>query len=1169
MSVIKLTPEQELAVKRRSSLLVSAAAGSGKTRVLTQRVMSYLTDPEDPADIDEFLIITYTRAAAAELKSRISGELSVLAAREPLNRRLRRQADLCGAAKIGTIHSLCTRLLRENALRLGLPPDFVVGDEDRCYSLKEKALEKVLDAAYERIGQDQGFSSLVAGVGGGRDDSRLIKALFDLHEKMQSHPFPEEWAESQIASMDLPAEDVSQTLWGRELMTSAAQTAAFWAERMEELSLNLASSPDLEPLNAAYGESLAETAQGMRDFLLALDMGWDRARQALPIPFPRLKPLRGFQDEEAKVRITALRDACKKAAARLEATFDAPSEKQLRDLSGTFPAMKSLLELTLEFDRAYAGEKRRFGLADFSDLEHGAVQLLWDRRKQAPTELARELSMGFREILVDEYQDVNAVQDLIFQCLSRDGKNIFMVGDLKQSVYRFRLADPEIFLNRLSGLREADSPFGSSPAKVFLRRNFRSDRKILEACNGVFSRLMSPELGDVAYDGDSALFPPENAPEGRGQARLFLLDLNSEEDAPDRAQAEAGFIARKIRGIVEAGETVMDNGAERPLRWSDFAVLMRSPGSLGAAYSQAFKRAGVPLSPVQGGFFTNPGVSVLISLLSAIDDPHRDVPLAAVLSSPVFGLTADQLARIRAGRPGGPFYEALEACAGLDSKCRRILNLLGQLRDLAQDLSVRELLDVVYDRLELFPLWAAAYGESGTQALMLFAQLAGDFENSGYRGLPAFLSRLEAMELQGREPEAAGASRDCVALMSVHKSKGLEFPVVFLAETSRKFNKKDLSAPVLIHSRLGIGGKVRDQDRGLEYPALAYRAIRDRLDRELLSEEMRVLYVAMTRARERLYITCSVKEPEKALAQLSAGMTDPPDPELLRTQPSMGRWLMAVAAAAPGRGLELELVSRSCPQDEDEAPEEGHVPPPPPEPDELKALREVLEYSYPYEYAASLPAKLTATSLPRTDADQEALDLVPRAKSFDLPSFSRGIAPLTAAQRGVATHTVMQYIDFARQPGGEALEEEIARIASLGHLTPAQAEAVDRDSLLRFLSSPMGERIRRADKVYREFRFSLLCPASRFYPEAGDETLLLQGIVDCCIEENGLLTVVDYKTDRVTQDTMAERAKAYLPQIQAYAYAMERITGKPVKSAALCFLSAGLTVELELQSEKA
>lgn len=1165
MSRIKLTPDQALAVHRRSSLLVSAAAGSGKTRVLTERLMAFITDEKDPVGIDEFLVITYTRAAAAELRGRVLEALSEISAENPQSRRLRRQNILCYRAQIGTIHSFCSRILRENCHRLGLPPDFTVGDEDKCVRLKERALEKTLESAYARIDTDAGFAALAESVGSGRDDFRLMKTLLDLHEKMQSHPYPEKWAAEQAAAMELSGvADAGKTIWGALLMENARRTSEFWTEQLDALWFGICGEErDNAPLIAAYGDSLLATMESLRAFGRALEMGWDKALTELPISFPPLKPLKKYEFEETKKRFTSLRDAAKKALGELSVIFDAPSSKKLADLEKTFPAMKSLLALTLEFDRRYSAEKLRRGILDFSDLEHFAVKLLCDEESGLPTETARELSLRYREILVDEYQDVNAVQDLIFRCVSRDGENIFTVGDVKQSIYRFRLADPGIFLNRLEMLPLASGIDETGAGKVLLQNNFRSDRRILDACNEVFSTLMSKALGDIDYNDDCALYPPDTASEARGEAKLTVLAVGGDdEERPDKCALEAAHVAQRIKQLVEAGTCITENGSLRPLRYGDIAVLLRSPGAAGGIYKNTLQKNGVPANAQLGtGFFAAPEVIVLTALLQAIDNPRRDVPLTAVLASPLFGFTPDELAAIRAADPEAEVFTALKLLAAENEKCSEFLALFEELRGLSCDLSVHGLIAHIYERLELPALWTAVKGSrEGTLNLMLYSELAGKFENGGFRGLSEFIARIATMEQRGQEPSSSGGEiRDAVTVMSIHKSKGLEFPVVFLADTSRKFNKNDLRLPVLVHPRLGLGGRLTDLERGIEFPSIAHLAIKSQLNAETLSEEMRVLYVAMTRARERLYITCTAPSPTTLVEKLSAGLTRPPSPELLRNASSPAHWLISAALLNESSALALEIADTSPMQTAENMPQ----------PEKTSAaevseqLRAALDYRYPYEYAAGLPSKLTATALPDGQTDGEAEPLTKaRERLFQLPALAVVEAPLSGAERGTATHIVMQFIDFDHTDTLEDIEAEIGRITALGNLTERQAAAVERGIILRFFDSDTGRRIRGADMVIREFRFSLLCPAADFFPGAGDEKLLLQGIVDCCIEEKGILTVVDYKTDNVTAETIFDTAEHYRPQLHAYSLAMERIMKKPVGGSILCFLQAGLTFEM-------
>ena len=1158
MAKIELTPDQQNAVTARgSSVLVSAAAGSGKTRVLTERLARWVTDPAEPHDVGEFLVITYTRAAAAELRGRILSELQNRAAADPGNHRLRRQVSLCCRAPIGTIHSFCADVLREFGHEIELAPDFRVGDEDKCLELREKALDKTLEAAYARIETDAGFAALVDSVGAGRDDRRLEDAVLDLHGKLQSHPFPDKWAAETADSLDVSGiADAGGTVWGRELLKRAKRSVSYWHDRLE----NCWASLGCEELTAAYGASVEETLAGMEEFLFRADRGWDEARAALPIPFSRLKPLKGFDEE--KEMFKAVRDPAKKAMAGVSALLDQPSRKLLDEISATAPAMRALLRLALDFDSAYAAEKKRLNILDFSDLEHRAVRLLWDGAAGAPTDTARLLSRRYTEILVDEYQDVSAVQDLLFRAVSREGKNIFMVGDVKQSIYRFRLADPSIFLEKYNSFAPYTPETDGAPRKILLQKNFRSDAVILDACNGVFENTMSEALGDVRYDADARLAAPETAPH-RGVAELTVLALPDADDdeRPDKTLAEARMVAAQIKALVASGATVLDGGAERPVRCGDMAVLLRSPGTAGPAFRRALAEAGVPvLSEQGGGFFTAPEVQIVRALLRVIDNPQRDVALTAALLSPVFDFTADELALVRAAAPEGGLYAALAACAqrengALSERCAAFAGELTELRTLAGDIGLCELLYLLYDRYALVEKGAALAGGAG--ALSQLLDLAAQFEESGYRGLHAFLKQLERMEKRGDEPSApSAAGADAVSVMSIHKSKGLEFPVVFLVNTSRKFNAADLRAPVLVHPALGLGCKVTDLARGVEYPTLARRAVASRLTDELLSEEMRVLYVAMTRAKERLYISCAAADPETLIEKLKSEISAPLDPEFLRSAQGMSQWLLA-AALLPGSVLKLKLDKNVYEAAPVQKTETAALPP---DPATVAYLENALAFRYGNESSVGLPAKLTATSLPADDADAEPL-AKERFHSFRLPELGRPRA-LTGAEKGTATHIVLQFIDFQKTGTSAQIEDEIERITALGQLTKQQADAVDRRAVARFFSSEAGQRILRADHVWRELKFSVLCPSERFWSETVGEELLLQGVMDCVIEEAGVLTVVDYKTDFVTPETLPEVAERYRAQVRAYVFAASEMFGKPVSGGLLCFLRGGLTAEI-------
>ncbi len=1146
MSDIKLTPSQARAVDLRGhAALVSAAAGSGKTRVLTERLMARVLEGED---IDRFLVITFTRAAAAELRGRILSELNERIGADPANVRLRRQSALLYRAQIGTIDSFCTALVRENAHVLGVSPGFAVLDTERAQSLQERALEDVLDRAYERIEEDDGLRTLVDSVGAGRDDAALGQTVLALYQKMRSYPFPWTWAEETLAGLDTDGlTDAAQTPWGRAILDDAAAEAAYQGAKLDRAVERYMQSAEAEPVRKSYGPSFADMALRFRSIARACGESWEKARTVTAEPDPRLGTLRNYTGDTDAVK--AVWKEAKAASGRLRTALAGDSQTLLAGAAASKAPLTALVGLVKDLDSEYAKRKKRMESLDFADLEHMCVELLCDG-ENGPTALARTVSGRFAEVMVDEYQDVNRVQETIFRRVSGEEKNLFMVGDVKQSVYRFRMAEPGIFNERYADFRA-----GGPGELVLLQENFRSRKCVLDACNAVFSRIMSPELGDVAYDDTARLIPgADYPPEGEVKPELCLLDSrDADEDAPDKNAMEAAYVARRIRDMVERERPLVSDGlgGRRPVRYGDIALLLRTPGTTGGAYRRALEEAGVPVSAREGGaFFSQPEISFAISMLAVADNPRQDVPLIAALRGLPFGFDPDELSAVRtAGK--GDLWDALCLRAREDERCRRFVDTVQDLRSFAREEPVDSLLRRLYDRTELTTICGAmADGGRRTAELMQLYEYARQFEDSGSHGLFRFVAWLRDLERRGQEPPAPALS-DAVQITSIHKSKGLEFPVVFLAGQGHGWNRQGARL-VLCHEKLGLGMKVTDAVRGVSWPTLCWRAIDLMEKREELSEQERVLYVAMTRAKERLVMTGMTGEAAKKLAACDTGGSAVSPRELMRAGSALP-WLMRAAAADGGETIDIKLLS----------PEETAADPAAEEKKPLTAadpaltaeLAERLAWTYPYEAAVALPSKMTATAaqeLAPDEADPEAAELVKApavTARLRKPDFGRDQRDLTGPERGVAAHLVMQHIDFGKTGSEAEISAEIGRLEAMGFLDARQARAVDPGDILAFFRSELGQRLLKADRVIREFKFSLLCPAALWYPQAPEgEEVLLQGVVDCCIQEAGALTVIDFKTDG---EVHPER---YTGQLQAYAAAMERIYELPVKQAALWYL---------------
>ncbi len=1189
---VKRTPEQEAVVKNRGGgLLVSAAAGSGKTRVLVERLMDYILN--EGKNIDEFLIITFTRAAAEELRGRIAQEISDALTKQPENAHLRRQTVRLYQTQISTIHAFCTVLLRQWGHLLDVPGDFALCEDEEAQVLMSRTLDEVLETRYESVDPEGNFAKVLDILTSGRDDSRLMDITLDIYGKIQSAQDPVAWLDQQRKVLDLSGcTDAGQTPWGALLLQEAGQTASYWAGQMAR-SCELAQGD--EALEKAYLDSLRTTQRDLEAFAQAAGESWDEAAERR-ITFPKLKAARGVEDPAAQEQIKAIRDRCKKAAEELMEQFSSPSGPLLEDMALVYPAMVGLLDLVEDFSKAYGEEKKKRALLDFSDLEHFAVQLLVDQEGE-PTQLARQWGSQYAEIMVDEYQDTNQVQNTIFRALSRQGENLFMVGDVKQSIYRFRLADPTIFLEKYRTFLPHDQAGSGQERRITLSKNFRSRPQVLEAVNDLFRNIMSRQLGEMDYTDQEALYPGGTFPEGEGyETEFHVLDFTQDlaltEEKQNRSYLEAQFVARQIAALLHAGFPVSDGqGGTRPLRPDDVAILLRSPGPVRHYYTLALEEQGVGWSAEEGGdLFQTTEISVALSWLQIIDNPRQDIPLLAVLRSPLVGFSGERLAEIRS-LSTGDFYTALQAAKEQGwSDCTAFLEQLTALRFDAGEKSSYQLLWDLYrhtDMLEVFT--AMPGGEKRRENLLAFYQLARRFEGTGHKGLFGFLLHLDRVRESGGLRQVPGAPKEetGVRILSIHRSKGLEYPVVFLCGLGRRLNYGDLQKPVLFHPKLGLGPKGLDRETMIAFPTLARTGVSLALKKELLAEEMRLLYVAMTRAKEKLVLTHSLSYGVTDLKNLAESVSCPADPRVLAGCTSVGQWLLLTALARP-EGVALRRAMGR----EDMTLPVGQFGPPwkvfyhggavsqevirptdCPSQQESGALSaaEVLSrlcWHYPYQQASATPAKVTATQVAEQAVEEPGVFLLREQEEgkpapFYRPQFAQQAMGLTSAQRGTAVHTVMQCIRLDHAGSVEKVRGELARLIAEDYLTQEQAKTVDPVAVARFFTGDLGWQIRISSSLHREYPFSVLAEAHRFFPYAPEgEKVLLQGVIDCWFETEEGITLVDFKTDRFPPNALKERCRRYQGQLAAYGYALEQVTGKSVARRMLWFLSLGMGVEI-------
>ena len=1164
----KLTPQQRQAVEDRGGrLLVSAAAGSGKTKVLVDRLMRYLTDPQDPANIDEFLLITYTKAAAAELRGKIAAKLTERVAEQPENAHLRRQLQRLYLTKISTVHAFCGDVLREYAYRLDVPGDFRVADENECSELRQLVLDKLLTEAYGQDMDDPAFRAFVDTQGLGRDDRQVAEIVLQVYDAARCHLDPERWladCETQISVGENL--DASQSIYGKTLMENFFSWLELQINAMQTCAAEAAAASGFEK-NALLLSTTVEQLKFLRQ-----SNTWDELRNHKAVDFGRMVFGKSATDESMKERIKAVRDACKKGLEKQTRPFADPLEQVLADLNAAADAVRGLTALVRCFAERYDSAKRSRRILDFGDLEHRMLDLLLGKSRTGYTTAAEDIASRFREVMVDEYQDSNQVQDAIYNALTRRRGNLFMVGDVKQSIYQFRLADPGIFMEKYHTFVPAEAAQPGRDRKVILSKNFRSSVGVLEGCNDVFRSCMCPQVGGMYYGPEEALY--EGIPHtslGVPEVELCCVDVQ-EQTYPE----EAAFVAGHIQQMLRSGK-VREGDQLRPVRPEDIVILLRSPGSAGIYYQRALDNAGIRYATGGGvDLLKTEEVSDLHAILQVIHNPRLDIPLVAALSSPAFGFTADDLAALRAKHISCSFYDAL--LQDHSEKTRTFLQTLQKLRAAMRHFSLTQLLQCVLVETSLEEVYSAMEGSQlRLSNLQAFFQLAADFEAAGNRDLGRFLEHLDVMAKKGMMTAGEQSVAGCVTIMSIHKSKGLEFPVVYLCGLGREFNMENQRAAVLCHKALGLGLAAVDHRNRLRYPTIAKRAIAARIGMDSVSEELRVLYVAMTRAKDRLVMTYASQRLEKDIAEIVQRLDMGGNELLIREAVCPGDWVLLTALQKTEAGelfaladkprhtqisphpWKITVVTAAQPVVDSEKTDFGQNI----SQELLCTIHRRLAFRYAHAAATAAPSKQTATGLKGRLLDQEAAENTAAAekpyRQWRKPSFIQQQAQVT--DFGNAMHKAMQYLSFFACVDEAAVKMELMRLTQQGHLAPEQASLVDARAIAHFFTTELGQKLRQGN-VVREFKFSLLVPADAFGEDLAQEQVLLQGVVDCALLENDGITVIDFKTDAVTEQTIAQKHAQYAPQVRAYAQAMERIYGKPVKQRLLYFFHIGRFVSV-------
>ena len=1179
---VKWTTDQQHAIEcRKGSVLVSAAAGSGKTTVLVERVIRRLTDEDNPCSAEDLLIVTFTRAATAQMREKIGAAILKRLSEDPTDRHLRRQYMLLPFAKICTIDSFCNDLVRENFHALGISPDYSLLDNETAVIMKNDVCEAMLERAYEED-SDGSFSELSDMMSSGSSDEDFAKLIIKMYDISTAYPFPDLWLDSLIEEYSQP--DINKSCWGGIIKKYVCDMLDYCVSSSNDMMTAMESDSIVAD---AYGAAVQSDINMYAELREKVNRDWDEALEVFnTVKYMGLGRVpKGYESETKNAVMTArkkLKDLLKKVP-NIMCVSSGEHSEDVRLMRG--PVTK-LIELVKQFGREYSAEKDKMNSADFSDILHRALNLLAvsdGRGGYIKTDLARELSSHYVEILVDEYQDINEAQDMIFKAISADENNLFTVGDVKQSIYRFRQAMPEIFLRRRSTTHSFES--GKYPLGITLGSNFRSRVGVTSCVNYIFRQLMSAEAGELEYDDSEALNAAAKYPE-RDTPDCELHVVTDKGNRADTLEAQARYVARYIDRTVREGKTlVTKGGALHPASYGDFCILLRTAKNVSSVYANALSERGIPVfSPETGGFFEAAEISFILSLLRVLDNPVQDIPLAAVMLSPLFGFSAGELADIRASAKERleagetePLYRSVAASADEgNEKAAAFLKKVESLRRLSLTLSAGELVRRVCEETGFDAIAGAMPdGERRRLNIGLLCDYAEKYEAAGNLGLSGFIRFIDKVaRTSGDLATAARPSEnaDIVRIMTVHQSKGLEFPICILADMQHAFNERDNTEAVLISSSAGLGMKRRTEDGISVYDTASRRAAVITSERMGRSEEMRVLYVALTRAKENLIMVTSVPNPEKGLAKVAVecGIGERANPfAVLRMNNFSDLVLMALMrhpAADELRKLSgidvpiflpekdrfrLKVVVSDSESFMTESANEQKIAAKPVFFDEVQAR---LDYSDPRSVLSSVPAKRAAS-----DGSERGINREYFASSRPAFMSSGGLTP---AQRGTATHKFMQFSDYASARAD--IESELARLVDGGFLSEDEGKAVNIGAAKRFFMSPLAERIFASDNVMREKKFAALFPAKFFYPEltgeAAEEKIVVQGIADCVFVEDGELVIVDYKTDTgVDAEALLDR---YSAQLEIYREALSQALGMPVKETLLYSFFMNSTVKV-------
>ncbi len=1184
------TDEQKQAINEKgSNILVAAAAGSGKTAVLVERIIKKVV--EEGIDIDKLLVVTFTNAAASEMRERVLDAIYKKLDENPNDEKLLRQITLLNKASICTIDSFCLEVVRNNFYELeNIAPNFRIADTTEIELLKQEVIEDIFEEKYEN--EDEDFSKLIHTYTSYRDDTPLKDLILKIYNYIQSNPFPEKWLNEKVEMFNIGnnlEDDFSTTPWGKVLLEEIDDELVDGISFLKSAAKILEFNPDLE--------KFFQTIRNDIDMLNTLKSNlnsWDKAYEINTnlkfVTWPRNK-VDSLEKDEAK----SIRDSVKENLKVLDNILVCDSRTANQDIFDMYSILVKLKNIILEFGEEFSKRKREKNIVDFQDVEHFALKILIKEKdgEIIPSDIAKKYQEKYQEIAIDEYQDSNLVQEYILNSVSK-GNNIFMVGDVKQSIYKFRQAMPELFISKYKKYKNKADKTSEDDLKIQLFKNFRSRENVLYFTNLIFQDIMSDTLGDIEYNEDEYLNLGADYPEERQNlnTEIDVIDLSDEdvelnlenvneekleeEDRIENVELEARFVASKIKELVESKFQVWDRKEEtyRDIKYRDIVILLRSTSSPAPVYEQELLNLEIPVfSDSSQEYLDSIEIQTIMSLLKIIDNPMQDIPLVCVLRSYIGKFTDNELVKIRLTDSYDDFYTCMQKAiidvdGDLKEKIQNFFDNLDKWRKEKEYLALDELIWKIYSDTGYYNyVGLMPNGDLRQANLKMLFQKAKDYESSNFKGLYNFINFIDKLKISSGDMGSAkliGENDDVVRIMSIHKSKGLEFPVVFLSSTGKQFNLNDLKEDVLLHQEMGIGAKYIDYDKQVKYDTLSKLAIKNKILLETLSEEMRILYVALTRAKEKLFIIGVTRDFKKDLEKIDSNIERYPkengkiNPILVKKCKKYLDWILLVYQYEKNLcsdKVELNTYKKKTllktlkKIDNEEVDVLKELESKEANKEELNKISNILNYEYPNILDTTIPTKTAVTTLKQLESGEKIL--VEKEISLPKPKFLKNgeEEKITAAMKGTLIHLCLQKLDVKVEYDIGKINDLIEELEAKKIITTKEKEAINQNKILEFTKSNIWKELKTAKEIEKEKPFYINVPAKEIYKENTEENILVQGIIDLYyIDKDNNLNLVDYKTDYVEAENEQELVKKYRKQLELYKEALEKSYNKQVKN---------------------